>query len=402
MENQTNVSTTVEQVTIDNLEDVFALPGAENLITPPDVKKTVFSTDKVDTSFIDKPEEDDLEEAKVTLNEVITELNTENTSLEEETAEEKKGGRSKLSKDGTVQLVKKLIEAGKIIPFEDEKPIEEYSMNDFEELFDANFKEIENRLKEETPVEFFESLPDELKIAAKYVADGGNDLKSLFKVLSQVEETRELNVEDPNDQERIVREYLLATNFGTPEEIEEEIISWKDREELGNKAAKFKPKLDAMHSKIVQQKIAQQEDMKRMQQEQAKKYVNNVYDTLKAGELGGLKLDKKTQELLYTGLVQPNYASITGRPTNLLGHLLEKYQYVEPNHALIAEALWLLNDPEGYKTKVRAQGEAQAVETHVRMLKTAEQSRTGGGSTVIEKEEVRQRRIPRNRNIFER
>jgi hypothetical protein len=78
--------------------------------------------------------------------------------------------------------------------------------------------------------------------------------------------------------------------------------------------------------------------------------------------------------LLFSGLVQPNYPSISGKPTNLLGHLLEKYQFVEPRHDLIAEALWLLADPNGYKGRVREQGSKQATEKVVRQLKT-EQSK---------------------------
>jgi len=52
--------------------------------------------------------------------------------------------------------------------------------------------------------------------------------------------------------------------------------------------------------------------------------------------------------------------------------LLEKYQFVEPRHDLIAEALWLLADPNGYKNKVREQGSKQALEKTVRQLKTEE------------------------------
>ena len=193
----------------------------------------------------------------------------------------------------------------------------------------------------------------------------------------------------------------MATNFGTPDEIEEEIDSWKDRGDLEAKANKFKPKLDAMQARIVQQKLAQQEQLKRQQQAQAQAYMQNVYNTLAPGEIGGVKLDRRTQELLYTGLVQPNYPSISGRPTNLLGHLLEKYQYVEPNHGLIAEALWLLADPQSYKNKVREQGQKETVEKTARMLKTEEARRTVS-SPVVEKEEVRQRTIKRNNNFFKR
>jgi len=156
-----------------------------------------------------------------------------------------------------------------------------------------------------------------------------------------------------------------------------------------------------MQAKVVQQKLAQQEEMKRRQQAQAQAYMDNVYNTLAPGELNGIKLDKRTQELLYTGLVQPNYPSISGRPTNLLGHLLEKYQYSEPNHALIAEALWLLADPKSYKSKIMEQGKMETTEKTVRMLKT-EEARKNSNTPVIEQEEVKQRRIPRNNNFFKR
>jgi hypothetical protein len=56
----------------------------------------------------------------------------------------------------------------------------------------------------------------------------------------------------------------------------------------------------------------------------------------------------------------------------MLGHLLEKYQWVEPRHDLIAEALWLLADPDGYKSKLKESGERAAVEKTVRQLKTEE------------------------------
>lgn len=258
-------------------------------------------------------------------------------------------------------------------------------------------------MRQETPKEFFESLPEELQYAAKYVADGGQDLKGLFQALAQVEEFREMNPEDSNDQEFIVRSYLRATGFGNDEEISEEISTWKDLGKLEQQARKFKPKLDAMQEHVVQQQLAQQEQMRSQQQQAAEAYIENVYETLKAAEINGLKLDRKTQATLYTGLVQPQYPSISGKPTNLLGHLLEKYQFVEPNYPLIAEALWLLADPDGYRSNLVKQGKNQAVETTVRQLKT-EQSRKIASSQVEpeETQKSNQRKIPRNTNIFKR
>ena len=217
-------------------------------------------------------------------------------------------------------------------------------------------------------------MPEELQVAAKYVADGGQDLKGLFRTLAQVEEMYDLDTSNEYDQAEIARQYLFTTNFGTPEEIESEIQEWHEMGRLQQKAEQFKPKLDRMQEEIVARKLAEQEYKKEQQASQAKAYQDSVYNTLSVGELGGLKLDRKVQSLLFSGLVQPNYPSISGKPTNLLGHLLEKYQFVEPRHDLIAEALWLLADPDGYKTKIKDQGGKQAVEKTVRQLKT-EQSR---------------------------
>ena len=185
-----------------------------------------------------------------------------------------------------------------------------------------------------------------LQIAARYVADGGTDLKGIFKALSVVEETRDLNVKEVKDQKHIIREYLSATGYGTQEEIDEEIEVWSDLGKLEQQAMKFKPKLDKMQEKVVARKL-QEQDMKKKQQEQASQnYMQNVYNTLKDGKVGDIKVDKKVQSFLYNGLVNPAYPSISGQNTNLLGHLLEKYQFVEPNYGIVTEALWLLADPK--------------------------------------------------------
>ena len=70
-----------------------------------------------------------------------------------------------------------------------------------------------------------------------------------------------------------------------------------------------------MQESIVNNKLAEQEYKKQQQAEQARAYQDNVYNTLSVGELGGVKLDKKVQGMLYAGLVQPNYPSISGKQT---------------------------------------------------------------------------------------
>jgi hypothetical protein len=373
-DNQVEDSTAVGQVDV-NIDEIFGMPGAENVMLPAEEEKpkSMFSKESVDTSFFDKTSNSEKSEDESKPEEIESAINELNELIiQEEDAGNK--GRPKVDKSGLYDLAIKMIDEGTLIPFEDDKPLEEYTTKDFRELFEANFQEREEQVRRDTPREFFEALPEELQVAAKYVADGGTDLKGLFRTLAHVEEMRQLDPSDEYDQAEIARQYLHATQFGTPEEIEEEIQDWKDLNRLEQKANQFKPKLDAMQAEIVQQQLEEQEERKKLQAEQAKAYQENVYGTLSAGSIGGIKLDKKIQSLLFSGLVQPNYPSISGKPTNLLGHLLEKYQFVEPRHDLIAEALWLLADPNGYKNRVREQGSKQATEKVVKQLKT-EQSR---------------------------
>lgn len=402
--------TTVSQVDI-NIDDIFGgAPGADSIVLPADEEKkpTVFSVPKTDLTFLDKEEEEEEDGAtpkKVTVEaakQMVTDIVGTPGEEEEEENTPTKTGRPKVDKSGMVEVFSKLIEEELIIPFEDDKPLEDYSIGDWKELLQANFEEREKSVKEKTPQEFFEALPQELQVAAKYVADGGQDLKGLFYALAQVETVNSLDPADEMDQEGIVRSYLLATGFGTDEDIDEEINTWKDLGKLEQQANKFKPKLEKMQEQILAQKLAEQEAMKQQQEQAAAAYMDNVYKALQPGELNGLKLDKKTQNMLYAGLVQPAYPSISGRNTNLLGHLLERHQFVEPNYSLVAEALWLLSDPESYRSKIMEQGKNKAVENTVRQLKT-EQAKKISSSVPQEKEEEKpSRKIPRQTNIFKR
>jgi len=405
-----NEKTIVSEIDLDEILN----PGASSVMIPDEKKPSVFKRNAEDLTFLDKAEEEEeveLSEEEKQAKIKSGELNSDGTKKEvaptktelddilnqnEEKLEEEdpKKGRPKVQKDALLQLTNKLIEKKVLIPFEDEKPLEEYSVQDFEELIEANFEERETKLHSEIAEKFFDSLPDEMKYAAKYIADGGTDLKGLFKTLAASEEIKHLNPLEEGDDETIVRTYLQATKFGDDDEIQEEIDAWKDRNELQAKAKKFKPKLDALQEEIVADMTVRQESLKKKQEAQAQAYMQNVYKVLEPGELNGIKLERKTQGLLYAGLTQPNYPSISGKRTNLLGHLLEKHQFVEPNHALIAEALWLLADPDGYRTKVREIEHKNSVEKTVRQLKTEE-----GRRIVTTKDEEENIKSPAKRGI---
>lgn len=391
MEKENQVSTEIKEENV----DIDSLFGIDNVMLPEgeEEKKSIFTKEDTDLSFLNEETKTEEQSEVNPVDEIVSEMN----ELEDLITTQEQGTSTKKDRDALHDLVTKMIEEGKLMPFDDGKPLEEYSVKDIRELFEANFEEQKSKLEEELPRQFFESLPEELQVAAKYVADGGKDLKGLFKTLTQVEEIFELDPENEDHQERIARQYLQATKFGTDEEIEEEINEWKDLNRLGVKAKQFKPKLDKMQEEIVQSTLEQQEKQKIKQQEAAKNYMDSVYTTIDKGELAGIKLDNKTKNLLFSGLTQPSYASVTGKPTNLLGHLLEKYQFVEPNHELIAEALWLLQDPEGYRSKVKQLGGNEEVEKTVKLLKTEQSKKT---VTSVKQESSKPTLKRPQRNIF--
>jgi hypothetical protein len=416
MENSTSVQTNVQQIDLD-IDSWLGAPGADSIVTPDkpaETKPNFFSTKTTDLSFLDDKDEDLDEDKKDTDPSSKATVSRETVdqfvdSLDSDDDQKSKTGRPRTEKSGLVEFLKKRIESKEMFAFDDydenKQSLDDYlgtlAEKDVEELWQANMDNLKNEVAANTPQEFFESLPDELQYAAKYVADGGQDLKGLFRALAQVEEVRAMDPTDENDQEGIVRSYLQATNFGNEEEIDEELTTWKDLGVLEKKAKQFKPKLDQMQEQIVQSQLVEQEARRVQQQEAAQAYQQNVFEALRPSEINGLKLDKKTQAQLYSGLTQPQYPSISGRPTNLLGHLLEKYQFVDPNYPLIAEALWLLSDPDAYRQNLVKQGKNQAVEQTVRQLKT-EQSRKNTSNNYQEDDEPKARKLVRPTNIFKR
>jgi hypothetical protein len=426
----TNAQTSVQQVDLD-IDSWLGSPGADSIITPAEPaakaaepgKPNMFARNTTDISFLDDEDEDedddegntkaDAKKAAPTAADVASLVDdfAKADDDDDDSAPAGKAGRPKTEKSSLVNFLKKRIESKEMFAFDDfdeeKQTLDEYlgtlGEKDVEELWQANIDTMKKEVAAKTPQEFFEALPEELQHAARYVMNGGQDMKSMFRALAQVEEVRELDPTQDTDQEQIVRQYLVTTGYGDGDQelIEDEIQTWKDLGKLETKAKQFKPKLDKMQEEQVTAQIAQQERRKEQQEEAAQAYMSNVFEALRPGEINGLKLDKKTQATLYNGLVNPEYPSISGRGTNMLGHLLEKYQYVEPNYPLIAEALWLLSNPDEYRDSLKKQGGNQATEKTVRQLKT-EQSKKIGSTNTFDDDAPSGRKLPRQQNIFKR
>lgn len=299
--------------------------------------------------------------------------------------------------------IKALVDAGELLLLDEDKTLEEYTEEDIADLLRSNIHNIKESMYKTLPEEMFNGFPEELKQAYNYYANGGTDMKSMFHALAASQEIRDLDPTTEQGQIDIARSFLKATNFGTDDEIENEILLYQDRGDLKVKANQFKPKLDKMGEQIAAQKVREQEARRQKQLQAAQRYQNDVYETIKIAKLGEIELNPDVQNQLYNGLTVQNYPSISGKQTNRFGYLIEKYQFVEPRHDLIAEALWLLEDPEKYREAIKRGAVNQTNEKTFRELKSQQQKTAGTNTAQSDKTKVNKtqvRALPRQRQGF--
>lgn len=398
-----------------NLDELLGVPGAGTVITPDEDEKkknTIFTPKKDAVSeFLDNlgngddneeetvdeqkqeptqtelpKQEEKQEEEKQPEDQQQTETKQESQEEEQEPVEKKKYKTAS-------SIFENLIDKGVLMGYEGKDKIEDYSQEELETLVQDNIENIKVNLQQDVVNEFIGSLPEEFTQAWKYYQDGGTDIKAFLRTIGNVKEVTELDINDKNDQKVIIREYLKAKEWGTEDEIEDEINDIDDRGDLKKKAEKFKPMLEASQQKIVEQKLKKQEELKKQRQEAVRVYREEVKSIVNADNLNGIPMDKKTRDMLYVGLVDTNYDSMSGLKTNKLGSLLEKYQFgKDKDMSLVAEAFWLLADPQSYRNSVMNVIIKSQSQNTMRKLKTEQQaSKNGGSSQQEERREIPKR-----------
>ena len=384
-------SAQVQEVDFDNLDALLGL--SDSIVTTAEAPKTVFSDSKPDLSFMD----DDLDGEKLkdapedvvkaVTDQILDEdLNNDDADADDDT-QVNKGGRPKLVKDAMVEAANRLIEKGVLAPFDDGKALADYTVDDFEELIQANIESKITTVAQEAPIELFKTLPEDVQAVVKYALDGGQDTKAVFNQLAKVHETFELDVDVEEDQESIIRQWYNALGtYDTIEELEDEINLIKDRGDLKKYAERYKPKLDAKQADIVQEKLKEQQQAKVRKEKAREQYSNTVIKTLQTANLNGIPLNEKVQNMLYYGLTDSSrYQTAEGKPTNALGFLLEQHQFgANPNFSLVAEALWLLADPQNYKDSIKKTVEKATNEKTARLLRTEQGASRNASSSQIE------------------
>jgi hypothetical protein len=372
------------------------------LDTPPGVPPVVASTDEPPAG--DKPPvtatADDVMDVLKELDDALSNKGAD----DDDDPEKNKAGR----KPALIETIGKLVEKGTLTLFEGEDDISKYTNDDFVELIEANIKDKVQERATNAPMEIFSKLDPKLQDIVAYNLKGGKDILNILKNVTSSQEIADLNMELPKDQERLVREYYRSVDW-TESDIDDEVASLIDREELQKRANQFKPKIDAQQASILQAKIKEQDDATKRADEMKSQYAANIFKVLDNPTLNGIPLNPKTQAHLYNGIVNSGtYQDKSGNPTNTLGHLIEDLQFgPKPDHALLLEAFWLMSNPTEYRQNFLALAEKGVATDVYRQLKTAESTKNGSSSAGFGKDEPARRTPapgarPIKRNILSR
>ncbi len=288
-------------------------------------------------------------------------------------------GRPKTEKNALVSYLASKIEANEFgipddAPYDAAKQtLPEYLSSlpekDLHAYLDANIKAQVDDIRETTPKEFYDSLPEELQYLAAYVADGGQNLKGVLQAMTRVEEVRAMDPAVEADQVPIVRAYLQSSTKLTQDQIAEQIEEWKEGDKLEKRAREFKPQLDEMQKEQVVAYQKQQQEVNKQRQELQKFYATNVYKALENNELAGVKLDKKFAREIADNMISTAPSPYDGRPVNWLGYGLDKCQFTEPDYEAVMLASWILNNKPAALEAIRQQGATQQTEKVAKLIK---------------------------------
>lgn len=227
-------------------------------------------------------------------------------------------------------------------------------------------------IKKETLVSFYDSLPEEAQLLIQYILNEGTDVKDFMKTL--IDGTVDT---DRMSDEDVVREYFKSKNF-SDQDIEDEIRLYKEKGVLGQKASKYRSEIENMSDNRLKEKIKEQEEIKKRKQEYTKWYAEELKKTLES-------FPANVRSDIAVGLLNSDKRSLSGHKINELYYLLEEYQIRKPDLKRVAEALWLLKDPDGFKNNIKETFKNEIIDTELKKhLKKATDKITSKSNTLVD------------------
>lgn len=156
---------------------------------------------------------------------------------------------------------------------------------------------------DESLVEFFDTLSDSTKRLISYDLNSkGENLETYLKSLVEENNIKSLSIENEYDQEKIVRKWYENDKNFTREEVEDKINSLKEGGLLEKEAKILKPKLDKIAENIAKEQEDAQRQLREFESRMSKDYQERLFELLKRGEVGGIKLNREELTDIYSYL----------------------------------------------------------------------------------------------------
>lgn len=324
-----------------------------------------------------EPKEEELEEEKEDIK-----VSTDKISLtpEEEKTEED-------NDDKFVSIVNTLADLGyKEVweGFDPDQPLTAEVVNEFIE-FNIN-KKVQDSFDD-----FFGTLSDYSKRILTFdVNSKGKDVDQYLRTLIEENNIKSLSLESDYDQEKIVRQWYKNEDQFTQEEIEEKIQELKDSSLLEKEAKRLKPKLDAAAESIAKQKEEEQRTLRELEKQVSEDYNNRVIETLKKGDIGGIKLSKEDASQVYSFLTNDEMEVTTHGGKKVTMTPLEAiifYNKYDKKGSLerLALATLLLTNPDKFEESFKKKAMTKVTTEVVDSIKQSNRLKIGGGAGVSEK-----------------
>lgn len=331
--------------------------------TEPIVTQTLVSDEELTKVWAETEEDEDDDEEEVKNPQASTTPTTTQT-----TDNEPKRGRKVAD---LVNLVNQLTEEGVLFGYEEG---EIKTIDEAKELIKENLKYKEEVSEDKVWEKKVQQFSPQVQAILHYANKGGQDITPLLSAISEVEKSSNIDVEQEDGQEEIVRQVLKIKGFDD-EEIKDQIDTLKDLDRLKKKAEKFLPELNKMKEQRIQMMMQEQEENDRQAKEAARVYIQTIQDTLDSDQVGDLKLKKEDKFKIIEALAVPRYRSINGFQVNEFVKKLEEMQFGKnADYQHFLNIVHLTVDKQGFMDKLKETMKTEITSDTVRKLKTAKTS----------------------------
>lgn len=245
-----------------------------------------------------------------------------------------------------------------------------------------------NKKINESLVEFFDNLTDTTKRIVSFDLNSkGENVESYLRSLIEENTIKNLSLDNEYDQEKIVRQWYANSGDFTKDELEEKIADLKDASQLEKEAKRLKPKLDQIAEKIAKEQEDAQKQLREIEKQMSEDYTERVIDTLKSGNIGGIKLNKEELSMIYSYLTDDKMeVTVHGGKKAQMSPLeavifYNKYDKKNGSVENLALATLLLINPKKFEEVYLKKATTQVTNDFVQSTKWSNSLKIGGEPT---------------------